>query len=147
MHTDVLGHAPEQGLIVRPMWRGNEFTGDGNRECTSSRTRLLARQHGHALGSQAMCALDAATAGCCMGTNAAVVALAAIKVMSDDVQAVCSFIPRQLSIASMTPSVLFFHGLSGLENACDDGLVQECVFRATVMPDLTQSHVLTGPVC
>lgn len=40
-------------------------------------------------------------------------------------QAVCSFIPRQLSVASAMPCVLFFHGLSGLENACDDGLVHE----------------------
>jgi hypothetical protein len=40
-------------------------------------------------------------------------------------QAVCSFIPRQLSVAGATPCVLFFHGLSGLENACDDGVVQQ----------------------
>lgn len=42
-------------------------------------------------------------------------------------QAVCSFIPRQLTVAGATPSVLFFHGLSGLENACDDGLVAKWV--------------------
>eukprot|EP00873_Tetraselmis_striata_P004735 jgi/Tetstr1/424999/TSEL_015467.t2 len=34
-------------------------------------------------------------------------------------QAVCSFVPAQLPDG--LPNVLFFHGLSGLENACDDG--------------------------
>ena len=45
----------------------------------------------------------------------------------------CSFIPRQLGAATATPSVLFFHGLSGLENACDDGLVQKCVLPCPLM--------------
>lgn len=56
------------------------------------------------------------------------------RMMFRDTQAVCSFIPRQLSIHGRTPAVLFFHGLSGLENACDDGLITKCV------PELSSLH-------
>jgi len=38
-------------------------------------------------------------------------------------KAVCSFVPKQLAVGSVANTVLFFHGLSGLENACDTGAV------------------------
>ena len=39
----------------------------------------------------------------------------------EPLQAVCSFQQRQLVAGGPVPGVLFFHGLAGLENACDDG--------------------------
>lgn len=38
-------------------------------------------------------------------------------------RAVCSFKPEQLLVGAIAETVLFFHGLSGLENACDVGRV------------------------
>lgn len=45
--------------------------------------------------------------------------------MGIHVKAVCSFQPRQLVIPRpIARTVLFFHGLAGLENACDAGNVR-----------------------
>lgn len=56
-------------------------------------------------------------------------------------QAICSFQARQLQVAGRCPTVLFFHGLSGLENACDSGLIKKgtCVLfnGASFLEDLS----------
>lgn len=38
-------------------------------------------------------------------------------------KAVCSFKPEQLHLGPIADTVLYFHGLVGLENACDSGMV------------------------
>jgi hypothetical protein len=50
-------------------------------------------------------------------------------------------VPRQLEVSAALPTVLFFHGLSGLENACDSGDVprgQSVLFNgASFLEDLS----------
>ncbi|GAB4816915.1 hypothetical protein N2152v2_003961 [Parachlorella kessleri] len=43
-------------------------------------------------------------------------------------KAVCSFSKHQLAVGHLADTVLFFHGISGLENACDDGVVERGQF-------------------
>jgi len=47
----------------------------------------------------------------------------ALKGIGVHVKAVCSFQKAQLAMGSLCNTVHFFHGLNGLENACDNGLV------------------------
>ena len=47
----------------------------------------------------------------------------ALKGIGIHVKAVCSFQKAQLAMGSLCNTVHFFHGLNGLENACDNGLV------------------------
>ena len=53
----------------------------------------------------------------------------------------CSFKKVQLDLGPTCPTVLFFHGLAGLENACDSGLVKKgtCVLfnGASFLEDLS----------
>jgi hypothetical protein len=50
--------------------------------------------------------------------------VSALKGVGITTKAVCSFQPKQLAVGSVANTVLFFHGLSGLENACDSGVVR-----------------------
>jgi hypothetical protein len=50
--------------------------------------------------------------------------VSALKGVGITTKAVCSFQPKQLAVGSVANTVLFFHGLSGLENACDSGGVR-----------------------
>ena len=56
-------------------------------------------------------------------------------------KAVCSFKPEQLEVGAIADTVLFFHGLSGVENACDAGKVRNGQFvlfnGASFLADLT----------
>ena len=47
-------------------------------------------------------------------------------------QAVCSFQQKQLLLGPTVPTVLFCHGLAGLENLCDDGALLKCAAAPTL---------------
>ena len=50
--------------------------------------------------------------------------ITALRGVGINTKAVCSFKPEQLELGSIADTVLFFHGLSGLEVACDSGTIR-----------------------
>ncbi|GAB4820000.1 hypothetical protein N2152v2_007046 [Parachlorella kessleri] len=65
-------------------------------------------------------------------------------------KAVCSFVRRQLDVGGIADTVLFFHGISGLENSCDNGQVDRGQFvlfnGASFLTDLKPEALKEVPV-
>jgi hypothetical protein len=71
--------------------------------------------------------------------------VSALKGVGITTKAVCSFQPKQLAVGSTANAVLFFHGLAGLENACDAGVVRPGEFvlfnGASFLADLSPAEM------